>query len=60
MMNGKCSELEEALVRQSELKQKKKLLRHMKGLIDCVDKIEHIQNSEDDKSDQVTCICSLK
>jgi len=54
MMDGKCGELEEALVRQSELKQKKKLLKHMKGLIDCVDKIEHIQNSEDDKSDQMS------
>ena len=53
MMDNKSAELKEALENQSELKQRKNLLKHMKGLIDCVDKIEHIQNSEDEKSDQV-------
>ena len=53
VMNSKVSELESALKEQNELKRRRKLLKHMKGLIDAVDKIEHIQQSDEFKTEQV-------
>jgi len=54
VMNSKVSELESALKEQNELKRRRKLLKHMKGLIDAVDKIEHIQQSDEFKTEQVS------
>ena len=52
-MDANVNKLESALKEENEFKQRKKLLTHMKGLIEVVEKIEHIQNSEELKIDQV-------
>lgn len=54
LMRSKVEELELILQKDNALKEKRKLLKHMKGLIDAVDKIEHIQNSNEFRTVQVS------
>ena len=46
-------EVEVAFAQQRKLIEKRKLLGHMRGLLQAAEKIEHIQRSEDAKSGQV-------
>jgi len=54
VMDANVNKLESALKEENEFKKRKKLLTHMKGLIEVVEKIEHIQNSEELKIDQIS------
>ena len=52
-MTSKVSEVKQILDTKENIITQKKLLMHMKGLLDAVHKIEHIQNSEDTNTGQV-------
>ena len=47
------SEFEVALEKQKALKEERELLGHMQGLMHCVEKIEHIQRSDEANVGQV-------